>query len=216
MNLNYSVQALLYRYAIAHDKVIAYYRGTDDMDNPTPDMQAGALEYTEDDVREFYNGEDSARVSIIVFNAAYITRDEVQKRRDKIASYATEDSALGYAVQFTDPMGDPEEILEGTVVGKNSLDRAFYSEVASSVFSLSEGETGDVLTVNSENRTEYWIVYKMAKSSAHLDENLAKIEDVYVYNRIGEITEGVKASLLASVEYTADYEALNLSEIKMN
>ena len=216
LNLNYSVQALLYRYAIANDKIIAYYRGTADIDNPTPDMKEGALKYTADDVRAFYNSDACARISTVIFNADYISRDEVEKRRDKIASYTTESGALGYAVQFTDPLGDPEEILRGTVVGKNSMDMAYYAEVAASAFGLGVGGTSAVIPVNTESRNEYWIVYKMAKTAEHLEAEFDTVEDVYVAQRIGEIVEGVKTALGASVKYASAFDTLDRASISMD
>ena len=216
LNMNYSVQALAYRYAIAYAKIVEHYRGTADIDNPSLDMKEGALEYTDDDVRAFYSGDASARISTIIFNADYISHDEVQKRRDKIASYTTESAALGYAVQFTDPMGDPEEILRGTVVGRYSMDTAIYAEVTANAFELNEGETSAVITVNESGRKEYWIVYKMTKSADHLEAEFDTVEEAYISHRIGEIVEGAKAALSTSVKFTDEYRSLNYAEISMN
>ena len=216
LNMNYSVQALMYRYAIAYDKIVTYYRGTDDLDNPTPDMKEGALKYTEADVRDFYNSDASARISTITFNADYISRDSVQERRDRIAGFDTEAGALGYAVQFADPMGDPEDILRGTIVGKNSMDTAYYADVAKAAFELPGGATSDVILVNTEIANEYWIVYKMEKSAEYLNENFDTIEDVYVSHRIGEIIAAAKDSLASSVKHTDAYSELERSKISMN
>ena len=40
MNLNYSVQTLLYRYSIAYDKIVEYYAGSMNADNPMPGDEA--------------------------------------------------------------------------------------------------------------------------------------------------------------------------------
>ena len=216
MNLNYSVQTLMYRYAIANDKIISYYRGTEDADNPKPDMKDGALEYTESDVRAFYNSDSCARICVITFNAEYTSLDKVQQRRDTIASYTSEEAALGYAVQFTNPLGDPEEILKGTVVGKNSMDTAYYSEVAAAAFGLTEGATSAVIPINAESHSEYWIVYKMKKTPEYLESEFDTVEDVYVAQRIGEIVAAAKSSLASTVKHTDAFTNLDRSKISMD
>ena len=85
MNMNYAVQDLMLRYQIAYDAVLDYYTGSLDLDNPTEDMVEGALEYTKDDVRDFYNSEDCVRVSIITLNGK-LPIEDVTKIRNNIAS----------------------------------------------------------------------------------------------------------------------------------
>lgn len=216
LNINYSVQTLMYRYAIAYDKIVTYYRGTDDIDNPKPDMKDGALEYTENDVRAFYNSDASARISTVTFNAEYTNAETVRERRNKIASYATEAEALAYAAQFTNPLGDPEDIIRGTLVGKSSMDAAYYAEVTEAAFSLPEGKASDVITVTTDEGSEYWIVYKISKTAEYLEDNFDTVEDVYVAHRIGQIVAGAKDSLAKTLKYTGAYNTLDRSKISMN
>ena len=214
MNLNYSVQTLLLRYSIAYDKILEYYKGTADADAPTPDMESGKLHYNESDVRDFYNGDESARISIVVFNAEYITKETVDQRRDKIASFSDITSALNYAVSFTS--GDPEDILDGAVIGKNSMDSSFYSEVTSCAFSMDVGEVSPVISIATDRSIEYWVICKMEKTQDYLDENLEKVEEVYVSQKIGEILENVKTSIGSSKKTTDAFNSLDLSKISMD
>ena len=216
LNMNYSVQALMYRYAIAYDKIVTYYRGTDDIDNPQLDMKKGALEYTADDVRAFYNSDASAKISTVTFNADYITIEKVRERRDKIASYSSESAALAYAAQFTNPLGNPEDIIRGTLVGQSSMDSAYYAEVTAAAFGLAEGKVSEVITVTTDVGSEYWIVYKMAKTAEYLESSFETVEDVYISHRIGEIVAGAKDSLSKTVKYTNTYNTLDRSKISMN
>lgn len=214
LNLNYSVQTLLFRYSIAYDKVIEYYKGTEDIDAPTTDMESGALKYTEDDVKNFYNSDESVRISIIVFNAEYISKDTVQDRRDKIAGYSTLTDALNYAVQFTP--GDPDDILKGAVIGKNSMDSSFYAEVTERAFAMNVGEVSPVISVATDKNIEYWVICKMEKSSDYIENDFEKLEEVYASQKIGEIIENVKLEILKSVSETDEMKKLDLSKISMD
>ncbi len=214
LNLNYSVQTLLLRYSIAYNKILEYYKGTDDIDAPSPDMQAGALKYTEDDVKNFYDGDESARISIIVFNAEYISKETVEDRRNKIAGYSSLTDALNYAVQFTS--GDPEDILEGAVIGKNSMDSSFYSEVTERAFAMNVGDVSPVISIVTDKSIEYWVICKMEKSSDYAENNYEKLEEVYVSQRIGEIIENVKVDIVKTASETEEMRNLDLSKISMD
>ena len=60
MNLNYAVQDLLLRYSIASEKVFEYYAGYES--EFIEELVQGELEYTIDDVKAFYNSDESVRV----------------------------------------------------------------------------------------------------------------------------------------------------------
>ena len=214
LNLNYSVQTLLFRYSIAYEKILEYYKGTADIDAPTPDMEEGALNYTEEDVKNFYFSDESARISIITFNAEYITEETVRQRRDKIASYTSLSDALNYAVQFT--AGDPEDILSGAVIGKNSMDATFYSEVIKSAFSMSVGDVSHVIPISTDKKIEYWIICKMEKDAGYVETEFERIEEVYVSQKIGEIIENVRVSIESTAKETSVMENLDLSKISMD
>ena len=212
-NLNYSTQVLLYRYAIAYDKVIEYYRGNVDKDSPTANMKDGALEYTKDDVLAFYESDDSVRVSLIVINSLYISKEKAESKRDAIAAAATEEEALSKAIGLTS--GDANDILNGIVIGKNSLDHAYYSDVTKAAFELELSETSELIELSLERRDEYWILYRMQKTDEHFEKEYENIASVYVSQKIGEILDGVKSSLLSSMKTTDDFESLDHSSIKM-
>ena len=212
-NMNYSVQTLLLRYSIAYDAVIKYYTGTVDSENPTTDMESGSLEFTKGDVRAFYDGELSARVSLIVINSTYIPKETAAARRDAIASAPTRDEALAKAIQLTS--GTPSDILDGVVIGKHSLDAAYYSKVTSTALELEVDEVSELIEITSADTSEYWILYKLDKTEEYFNENYDAIEDVYISERIGEIIENAKSEIIKSKSTKAAFEELDLSGISM-
>ncbi|MBQ3015843.1 MAG: hypothetical protein IJD79_03580 [Clostridia bacterium] len=213
MNLNYSVQTLMLRYSIACEKINEYYRGTADPDAPTPDMEAGALKYTKDDVLAFYRGDDSARISIVVFNADYISHEKVEERRDKLDSFASLGDALNYAASFTP--GDPEDVINGALIGKKSSS-SFYTEVTDAAFEMGVGDVSPVIHVVTDKSSEYWIVIKMDKTEEYAEENYEAVEDIYVSQRINEIIDGVKTSLADNKSEKDAFTSLDLSKISMD
>lgn len=217
MNLNYSVQVLLYRYSIAYDKVIEYYRGSASADAPNPDMQDGALEYKKSDVENFYNGNDSVRISIIVFSE-YMTLDKVKERRDAIVSKSGVEEALNYAVSFAADTSEDasSDILDGVVIGKNSMDSNYYSEVIDQAFSLEIGEFSPVISVSTAKSTEYWVICKREKTSGYLSDNFDDIKDAYVSDRIGEIIANAKDAIGKTASKTDAFINLDYSNIKMS
>lgn len=212
MNLNYSVQTLLYRYAIAYDYVIEYYKGTVSDDNPTADMTEGALEFTADDVLSFYKSSDSVRVSFIQISSA-VTEEAAKNMRDKIAAAETEGEALMIAMQYT--LGVENDVLEGTVIGRNSLDSAYYSELTEAAFSLGQGKTSELIRITADDYNGYVVLYGLDKDLTYYEENYDSIADVYVSQKIGELIESIKLSLGDTKATTDAYENLNHSGISM-
>ena len=212
INLNYSVQDLLLRYNLAYEKITDYYCGTDDLDNPSLDMKPGAIEYTENDVRDFYFGDDSVRVSIIKISHD-IPLAEVKTIRDKLASKSTEEDALAYASTCT--LIDPYDIFMGAVIGKNTSDYIFYGDVVNEAFTLEIGETGAVHEISSNIDPIYWVLYRTEKSEDHFEECYEDIASAYLAERVGVIMGELCDSLEASREIKSFFEAINHAEIKM-
>lgn len=212
MNMNYSVQVLLLRYAIAYEKIVEHYAGTFNENNPS-ESDKGKLEYTESDVRSFYDSDECARVSLIEINSLYISKETAQQRRDKIASFDNEEQALNYAVQFT--AGTPDDILNGVVIGPHSLDNAYYSAVTSAAAELELHETSEVIEVTTDNETSYWILYKREKTEEYFTECYEDVESVYVSESIGRIIDEVKRAIEETAEKSELWNSIDHSAIKM-
>ena len=212
INLNYSVQDLMLRYQLAYDNIIDYYQGNFDIDNPTADMKEGALEYTKDDVREFYNSDKCVRISIVTINHE-LPLAEVESIRNTIASKPTESAALSYAMSCT--LSDPADIFNGVIIGSESVDYVFYRDVLSEAFSLDLYETSEVIEISSDVQAEYWVLYKTDKNDEHYNECYSDVENAYISQRIGEIISDVTEQLSASAKETDIFKSLKHSDIRM-
>ena len=213
MNLNYSVQTLLYRYSLAYSEILTYYAGDLDPENPLPGASAGFLKYTREDVEAFYYGDDSVRVSVIEMNAEYIPVARIQEIRDEIAKYQNVTGALNYAIGHTS--GDPDDILNGVVIGTFSLDSAYYADVTEAAMALSVGETSQPINVVAENENKYWILYAQQKDAEYFNEFYSEIESVYKSQKIGEMLDEVKNGF-SEPSYTDEFASLVYSDISMN
>ncbi len=211
-NMNYSVHKLLLRYSIAYDKLIEHYEGVINESNPT-ESENGALSFTRDDVLSFYNSEKAVRVSPVIINAQYISRARAEEIRNEIASADGTDAALDAAIRNTASIAN--DVIEGVVIGTNTLDSVYYSDVTEAAFALGVNETSEVISVVTDNGPEYWILYKRDKNSEHFNNNYAYMESVFVSQRIGEIITNVKNQLRNSLVETDAYKNLNHAGISM-
>ena len=207
-NMNYAAHKLLIRYSIAYDKVLEHYAGTVNASNPT-ENEAGALRFTRDDVLNFYNSEDSVRVSLITC----YSRERAEALRNDMLATPDITDALKKAISMT--TATPSDVLDGVLIGTHTLDEAYYSEVTKAAFDLELGSFSDIVTAATENGTEYWILYKHEKKMDCFDNNYNAMADVFVSQKIGEIIEGAKASLRASLSESDAYRNLKHSSISM-
>jgi len=212
INLNDSVQDLILRYNLAYQKITEHYMGTVDKDNPTDGMIEGSIKYTEEDVRAFYFGSDSVRVSIVKISHS-LPINEVERIRDKLASKPTEKEALDYACSCT--LSDPYDIYMGAVIGKNTADPIYFGEVMDEAFGLEVGETGRVHDITSGVKPIYWVLLRTEKDEDHFKECYSDIASAYLSERVGQIIAGVCDSLEASREIKDSFEGINHAEIKM-
>ena len=191
-----------------------YYKGTASEDNPTADMKNGALKYTREDVKSFYDSDSAARVSVITINSTYIEKSVAKERRDEIASAPSRDAALSLAIQLTASV--PEDVLTGVVIGSRSLDAAYFDEITGAALALSADETSELIEVTTDSVSEYWILYGLEKSEEHFNESYDSIEESYVSQRIGEIIENAKNELKTSKSEKSVFGSIKHSKISMS
>ena len=211
MNLNYSVQDLLYRYSIATEEIDKYYAG-EESDNAFG-SSSGALSATDEEVREFYYSDDAARILLVTLDSRSYTRTRAEEIRAAIAALGSESAVSAYIVSFTATAA--EDAIDGAVIGKNSLDPAFYSELTESAFSLSVGEVGEVIEVFSADTAYYYIAYRVTKNEEHLEKRMDSIRQTYIAETIGKFIASDKAALLESATVTDDYNSIVHSQISM-
>lgn len=211
LNLNYSVQILLYKYAIAQDVIDEYYIGTLNEDNFTPDGTVGKLEYTETGVRAFYESAECALVyqgfvqQMFGKESAIKWRADIMEKAERGVNVGA--AMVGKNIASTDVP---------TVIGKHSLDVTYYSELTNAVFSLDVGQFSDIIEVNTGYENGYFIIYREEKTNSYFTDNYRDIVKVYLDNEIGELIAGAKDKLLSDIEYTDAYGVLEHGNISMD
>ena len=212
LGLNYSVQVLLYHYAIAESKINEYYVGTLNNDNFTPDATVGALEYTEEDVREFYESDECVRVL-----RAFVQRILGEERAAQVreAMYqATGETQVGLVI-MQNTTASAEDGFGGMTVGRYSLDVTNYKEFTDVAFSLPVGSVSGVLEISTGVDNGYHILYRAEKSDEHFEEYYASVVIAYLDNEIGKMINDITKDIIESINYSAAYYGLNHAEISM-
>ncbi len=212
LNMNYAVQDLMLRYQLAYDHIVTHYTGTLDFDHPTSDMQEGAIKYTKEDVSNFYYSDKALRISVVTVSGALAISD-AQRIRDNIAAKGSISDALNYAISCT--ISDPSDVLDGVIIGTESVDYVFYGDVKAAAESLAMGDVSEVIEISNDLDKEYWILIRTDKDSEHFEECYDNIASAYVSQRIGEIIKDVKTEICDSVIKTDVFSTLTHDNIKM-
>ena len=214
MNLNYSVQSLLFRYSLAIDEIYLYYSGNLDSEEFSENANVGHIEYSKSDVKDFYDSSESVRVLAAYFPKDYFKLERVNEIRDTLASKNGEDEVAAAIIGYTTQAGS--EVKAGELLGKHNLDRQYYGEYIDTAFSLSPFEVSPVIEVNTGYNDSYVILYKAAKTDSNFEENYSKAAYVYVQNEIGKILNSASENMLSGIKYTDYLQNLDRSLIKMD
>ena len=215
MNLNYSVQDLLLRYSLASEKLYEYYAGYMSGEFVEESVQ-GKLEYTKDDVSNFYNSNDCVRVIRAYLPKAYFSRNRAEEIRNTIiekANYGNDD-VINYIIGITSTAAS--DIQNGEIIGKHNLDSVYYGELESAAFELAYFEVSNVIEISTGYDDGYVILYKIAKTSDHFDACYDSTTAIYVQNEIGKIIDTAAAQMLESITHSSILETLDRSAISMD
>jgi predicted small lipoprotein YifL len=224
MNLNYSVQTLLFRYAIAVDAIDTYYIGTATSDDVNYDITMGALKYTKEDVRDFYFSDECVRVLRASFNKgiSYTPLERAQKLKTTLENAAAQCEALGdkedkvrSAIIGSNLYLNDAELQSGYVIAKHNLERGYYGDMTDAAFSLAEGEVSDPISIVTDMEDAYYVLYRSYKSEANFEANYESIKYVYLMNYVGKISHGVADELKASASFTDYLKNIDHSKIGM-
>lgn len=221
MYLNYSVQELLFRYAIVSSMVDEYYMGTLSEDqiasgvSGTPD---GKLDYTREDVLAFYESDACVRVL-----RTFVSDDmdsEPLARAERVRAAIAEKAARGEDAVRNEMIAQGSttavpELEGGYVIGEYNLSKSYYAEMTSAAFALDIGEVSELVSVHDGNRQYYYILYRAEKSDAHFEENYASIAYIYLRNEIGKTYAECAAEMIESVSYSSFLSTLDHSTISM-
>ena len=205
--LNYSVQALLFRYAIALDMISVYYKGEDE-------NHIGALEYNNGDLRAFYESEECVRVLRAFLPKKYNTAEDAQTVRDSIAAAQDEEAAANIIIRNS--VSADSEIRAGELIGRYSLDYLYYGKMTEAAFALGIGETSQIIRISSEAADGYFILYRCEKTEEHLQQNREAVADVYCENYIGALLHDIKIVLAKDASFDAYLDSLDYSAVSMD
>ena len=224
MNLNYSVQTLLMRYAIAIDAIDTYYIGTASSDDVDINLTVGSIKYTEEDVRDFYFSDDCVRVLRANFQKeiSYTPLERAEKLKDKLTEAAAskdtleeKETAVFNAIVSSGLYSNTAEIKNGYVIGRYNLENSYYGGMTKAAMDLEVGEVSEPIDVVSDVENSYYILYCTYKSEEHFSANYESIKYVFLMNYVGEISHGVALELKDSLVYTDVLNSLDRSGIGM-
>lgn len=190
MNLNYSAQRALLRYSLASELIDFYYLGDDTTD--------GALEYSREDVYEFYLGDESAR-----YIKGYFSTSNEAFSMSKLNLLHSEVSALGseseVAIKIINAsLTVGEEVMRGDLLGTHSLDPMYYAPLTDGVFSLRVGECAPLIKISTGIDEGYYLVYRADKTEEFFTENYSYVCEVYERHMIGKAIAALKEKILSS------------------
>lgn len=211
--MNYSVSTLILRYSLAYSDVVNYYKGNIYEEDLDEGIKVGELEFQESDVLNFYNGDASVRVLMATLDTASFTEKRAQEIRDKIESFNAEESVKNYILSFT--ATTEEDAAKGIIIGRHSLDEAYYSAITEAAFELDTFETSSVITVATGAESKYYILYKTQKSEEFYNANKADVYSAFIDNEIGKIINTAKTDLLASCKTTDVLNSISRADISM-
>lgn len=204
-NLNYSVADLLYRYALASAAVDDYYRTE--------------YTYSREDVQAYYNSDNCARIMQAYFHTGVKSYSEMQSYREELAKI---DNELSLAVKIigTSSVTETDIIdggeLSGIMIGKQELSQRKYSSYVNEIFSISDGELSEIITLENTRNDGYYLIYRLEKSDEHFEAFYPAIANSYLDNVVGGILGGMENELAESKSFTNAYRSISHKYISMN
>ena len=215
---NYQTALLLMRYSIAKRLIDEHYIGSALADDGSGRITDGAIDYTKDTVRDFYNSDESAQIltTYVAQGVSYTPRELAEDiRLDVINAAKTSTNAVRITMINRGSPTAVGELESGIFVGRHSLSRD-YEKIAEVACELSVGGVGEVIeTVSSLDGRRYYIVYKMEKSEEFFTAKYTEIVEVYLYNTIGTSLSLITDMLKNGATYTENYDTITHSEVRM-
>jgi len=211
-NLNYSVQDLLIRYSLAYGEVTKYYAGYV-KDEITGEVTGAHLEFTDEDVEQFYSGDDCVRV-IRAYLPLSTTKDLEKFRQDIVNAANYGDDAVRQCIG-----GKSQTLIydveNGELIGKHSHDKLYYGEMTDAAFALERFGVSQIITVNSESEMGYIVLYKLSKDASHFEKCYKDVVNIYKQNEIGKILDGYAGEMRERVTKTEFLSSLDRASIAM-
>ncbi|MBE6533241.1 MAG: hypothetical protein E7676_07115 [Ruminococcaceae bacterium] len=213
--INYAVQALLFRYSIALDRINEYYLGYEDEALGNID---GEYSFSEEDVRNFYFSDNSVRVLQAYVQADVVTdaKERMQSLRENISLLSPKDAAL-YIINHTAAVSSDlivNKEVSGIVFGSHTLGHA-YSDYSEAAFSLDGGEVSDIIEI-SDGARGYYVLYGLEKEEEHFSACYEDIKGAYLDDLIGKELSEISDSLAKSADKNLAYSDIIYAEISLD
>ena len=213
-NMNYAVSELIFRYELTLQAIDKYYRGQTDPILGTVD---GALEISDETLREYYFGEESVRVIHILYAGGVKTDEQLQSIRAELDSMRTSE-AIGLYILNNSIVTESDIFVEGKLsgimIGKHVLSSDYYSEYINAAFSMKDGEVSEVIKSKDRSENSY-IIHKLEKTEEHFKAYKDTVRSSYIDNLIGKSINSIKSDLLSDINFTDAYSEVVHSNISM-
>ena len=218
MNLNYSVQVLLLRYAIGLEALDDYYIGTFNAEDIKDSFTIGDIAYTKEDIKEYYYSDKCVRVlrAHIQADAYYEPMEYAKTVKDRMENAAITGESAVATVIINTGLTAPLEVARGYVIARHNLDRFYYSDMTNAAFELDMHEISDPILVNYGEGDVIFVLYKAEKNDAHFEQSYSEIAYVYLADTVGERISELTELLAESVSYTDFFDTLDYSEVSMD
>ncbi len=215
-NLNYSTAVFMLRYALAEEAIDKYYLGEYD---EILGQQDGEFEYTEKEVKEYYNSTECVRILQSFFQPGIKSSAEMWEYREKLLLFEDEMSLAAYIIGSTtatesDLISDGE--ISGIIIGKNELIGSEYSAYTDKIFSLDSGEFSDVILLKNTNADGYYIAYALEKTDSHFEKFYTQIRNSYIDNVVGKVLKNISSVMADNTVFTDEYKSVDHSAVSMN
>ena len=213
LGLNYSVQELILRYAIAINKLNAYYAGEAGDGYLDDTLSGGTIKYTDEDIEDFYYSYDSVRYMLAFVQSKYEGAYERAVRlREKMLEAEGDDEAVAIAI-VSSSISATEDVMRGVVIGKYSLDEENYRAMTEAAFNTNLGRVSEIVEITAGEEPGYYILYPILKTEEHFEECHDEIVTAYVENEIGKLLYDVQAALTEGARGSELLDSLDYSKI---
>ena len=215
---NYSTSVLLLRYQIGREMLEDHYIGEALPYEVNGKLTDGALDYTAEDVQNFYYSDGAVRIlqTYVPEEISYTPRDMAEGiRNDIIEAAKSGDEAVRIMMINRGTPTAVAELESGILLGKYSLARD-YAALSAAAFELEDGGVSDVIeTVSALDGRRFYILYRAEKTEEFLTENYASVVEVYLYDAIGAVLNSTAEALGEFVEYTKEYASITHDKIRI-
>lgn len=210
-NMNYSVQDLLIRYTLAYGDLIVHYAGVEN--ESTGEITGEHLDYTEDDVWDFYWSDDCVR--ILRARLPLTTSKDPEALRDDMIDAARYGDDMVRQCVGEKSQTLVKDVDNGEPIGRYSLDPIYYGELTDAAFGLGNGDVSEVITINTDTDSGYAILYRLSKANSHFYDCYGDIREVYKQHVIGKMLNDTALKIIDAAEATELLATLDRASISI-